>query len=94
MLQRILHVGKSVELEKLTGAGQVLAPSVQVSLEVFQLPPQVLLSLLWTTCAHECWIHREVYLQVELKLLADEVLLAESDGHMAAPKGEEVVSFA
>ena len=44
--------------------------------------------------AQESWVDREVDLQVELQLLANKVLLAQHDWHMAVPKDEEVVSFA
>jgi len=94
MLQGVLHVGKRVKLQKLRRARQILTSSVKVVFEVFKLPPQLLISRLLAQVSHESRVYREVDLQIELKLLANKILLSEHDGDMTVPKSEEVVSLA
>ena len=94
MLQRVLDVGERIELKEFARAGQVLASRVQVNLKVLQFSSQLFVSLLLVVRTHERWVHREVDLKVELKFLADKVLLSEHDGNMAVPKSEEVFALA
>ena len=71
-----------------------MSTSVQVHFELIELPPEVSFTLLLGAAAQESWVDREVDLQIELQLLANKVLMAQHDWHMAVPKDEEVVSFA
>ena len=71
-----------------------MSTGVQVHFELIELAPEVSLTFLLGTTAQKSRVDREVDLQVELQLLANKILLAQHDWHMAVPKDEEVVSFA
>ena len=93
MLQWVLHVGEGIELQKFARAWQVLTPGVQVDFEVFKLSSEVFLSVGRISCTHKGWVNGEIDLQVEFKLLRDEIFLAEHDWQMSIPEGEEVFSL-
>ena len=92
MLQGILHIGESIELEELRCARQILPSRVKILLEVVQLSFQIFVLLDVGTASHKGRENGEVDLQIKLQLLADEILLSKHDGYLSVPQCEELIS--
>ena len=66
VIERVLHVGKCIELKKLLGLREGLTTCVEVVLEVKQLLLEGSLVGFGTVVRHEGWVDGEVDLEVEL----------------------------
>ena len=93
MLERVRHVRQGIELEEFACAREVLTASIQIHPEIVKLSPQLPIALLLIGGTHERRVDREVDLEVELQLLRQKVLLAQHDGNMPVPQGEEIVTL-
>lgn len=71
-----------------------MTPRVQVHFEVFEFSFEVSIALLLIRIAHESRIDRKVYLQIELQLLRQQILLAKHDRNVTVPKDKEALAVA